>query len=176
MDTALGIGNNKMLSSISFKQSRDSESCCTCSSDNNLERSKFFFGNLQSIDQSSKNNDSRSMLIIMKNRDIEPFFELFFNIKAVRSSNIFQINPSKTRSNTLYGRNNFIRILSVQHEGNRIYITKSLEQHSFPLHHWQSCKSSDISKSQNSTSITHHSNTSAFPSVIISFFWIFCDL
>ena len=176
MDTALRIGNNKMLSTIGFEQSRYGESCCTCSSDNNLERSEFFFGNFQSIDESSKHHNSRSMLIIMKNRDIEPFFEFLFNIKAVWSCNIFQINPSKTRSNTLYGRNNFTRVLSVQHEGNRIYITKSLEQHSFPLHHWQSCKSSDISKSQNSTSITHHSNTSALPSVVISLFWIFCDL
>lgn len=63
-----------MFKTIIEKQSGNSNSGRTCAVDNNLAFFFLFAGQTKSVYYSGENNDSRSVLIIMENRNIENFF------------------------------------------------------------------------------------------------------
>ena len=58
---------------------------------------------MQRIDQSGRANDGGTVLVIMENRNIHQFAQLLFNDKAVRRTNVFQINAAKGRPQMLDG-------------------------------------------------------------------------
>src|SRR4051812_15554984 len=51
---------------------------------------------LKSVEESSQDNDSGAMLVIVEHGNIEALLQLFFDLKAARSRNILEINSTKT--------------------------------------------------------------------------------
>ncbi len=53
------------------------------------------FHQLQGIQQCSAGNDSRTMLIIVHDRDLQLFAQPFFNGKTFRAFDIFQVDAAE---------------------------------------------------------------------------------
>ena len=74
----------------------DCNTCRTCTVNDDFNFAHFFFNQFQRIDQRSRYDDCRTVLVIMENRNIADFLQFSFNLKAARSRNILKVDASET--------------------------------------------------------------------------------
>ena len=68
-----------------------------------------------------------AVLIIMKDRDVHNFFQLFFNVKTFGSLDVLEIDAAESRFQQFDGANDFIAILGVQFDIEYVNVGKPLE-------------------------------------------------
>src|SRR5690606_14649195 len=82
---------------------------------------------LARIDESRQHNNSRAVLVIVKNRNAE-ILQTTLHLETLWRRDILQIDASKHRRYALDGLYNFICILRVEAYGKCVYVRKSLEK------------------------------------------------
>ncbi len=112
------------------------------------------------------------MLIIMKYRNIQLFFQTRFNLKTLGRFDIFQIDPSKSGRNGFRHFNKLINIFAIYFNIKHIHIRKYFKEQTFPLHHGLACQGADISKPKNSGTIGHYGHQVSFGCIFIGVFQI----
>ena len=132
-----------------------------------------FACDFETVYETGKSDNSRSMLIIMHDRDIELCLESIFDLKTSWGREIFEINPSKCESDVFDGLYNLFGILCREYDRKRIDSSKFLKEYTLSLHDRESCQRSDISQSEDGRSIRDHRNGIGFESIEIGIFWIF---
>ena len=109
----------------------------------------------------------------MEHRNVHGFLKRFFDIKAFRPFDIFQIDTAKGRLKQLYCTDQFIGIFGVQFNIKNINVGKTLEQDAFPLHNRLSCKRADISKAEHCCSVGNNSDKISLGGIFISHIGLF---
>ena len=146
------------------------------SAEDNLYPVNFFPDNLQCVDESSSADDRCPVLVIVKNGDVHHFFQLFFDVKAFGSFDIFKVDPPERRLQHLHSFYNVIGVVGIQFNIEDINICESFEEHSFPFHHRLSGERPDIAKSENCGSIRNNTDKVSFCCVFVSVVRVGCDL
>ena len=113
------------------------------------------------------------MLVIVHQWNIQLFFQSFFYIESLWCFDIFQIYPSKSRRYRFHDFYKFIRVFFINFYVKNIDIRKYLEQKPFTLHHRLRSLRTDITKPQNSRSITDYSHEISFRCVFIDLGGVF---
>ena len=116
----------------------------------------FLADHFQGVDDACENHDSGAVLVIMKDRDVEKPFQSFLDLKAPGSADILQVDASEARGKISDGLDDFLRILSVQTDGNRIDTSEFLKKHGFSLHHGHGGVGTDISKPEDGAAVGDH--------------------
>ena len=88
------------------------------------------------VDQPGGGNDRRAMLIIMKDRDVHPFFQCLFNDEAIGCGNIFQIDAAKGRFQQFNRVDEALRIFGIHFDVDGVDVGESFEQDCLAFHHW----------------------------------------
>jgi len=78
-----------------MKELNTGDSRSSCSVQNNFASTNFSLGYDARIDKPSKCNNSRTVLIIMKNWNWHEFFKTLLNQEAIRCLYIFKIDSTK---------------------------------------------------------------------------------
>ena len=73
-DDAVDVTHNNIAETVGKQQFCDGYACRSGSVYNNFTGFLLLFNNFQGIDDTSKHNDGRSMLVIVEDRDIKKFF------------------------------------------------------------------------------------------------------
>ncbi len=107
---------------------------------------QIFADRFRSVDEACKDNDRGAVLIIMHDGNVERFDESAFDLKALRRSDIFEVNTSKRRRDRKHGLDNLFRILRVKYNRPRINPCKLLEDERFALHNRQRAIGANVSE------------------------------
>ena len=86
------------------------------------------------------------MLIIVKDRNIEFFFQAFFDLEAAWSRNVFEIDPAEGNRNVLDSLDDLVRIFRAQAYRERINTAKLFEQLGLSFHNGHCSGRTDIAK------------------------------
>ena len=108
------------------------------------------------------------MLVIMKYGDVQEFLQAFLNFKTARGGNVFQVNPSESRSDTHNRLNDLVRILCVQADRKGVDAAEFFEEDSFSLHDRHGSQRADIAKSKDCAAIGNNGNGIRLDCVFIS--------
>ena len=141
----------------------------------NFGRFLIFSGYFHSINDSGKNYDSSSVLVIMKYRNIQQFFQSFFDFKASWSTDVFQIDPSESRGDIYNCFDDLFSILCVKTDRYSVDTTEFFKKNSLSFHNGHCRKSTDITKTEYGTSVRNNSYSIGFHSISIGSLGIFCD-
>ncbi len=79
---------------------------------------------LQRVDDARKNDDGGAVLVVMEHRNIQRFFQPFFNFKAAGGADVFQIDAAEAGSDPGDGLDDFLRILGVQADRNGVDVRR----------------------------------------------------
>ncbi len=96
---------------------------------------KVFADNAQGIHQCGQHHDSRAMLIIMKDRDVQALFETILHDKAARAGDILQVDAAKAGTDVHTVSTISSGSVVARQSGKGVDAAKLLEQHGFAFHH-----------------------------------------
>ena len=147
------IRDSDIPETIGKKKFADGNSGAACAVYNHAAVLPGFARHLQGIDNTSENDDCSSMLVIMKYGDVQEFLQAFLNFKTARGGNVFQVNPSESRSDTHNRLNDLVRILCVQADRKGVDAAEFFEEDSFSLHDRHGSQRADIAKSKDCAAI-----------------------
>jgi hypothetical protein len=116
------------LGTIVLDQLHASDTSSSSSIADNFELGNVFSRDFHSIDQTSEANDGSSVLIIVENWNWHHTLKSFFNVEAVRTLDIFEVNTSERWMKILDNCDKLIWILAIDAEINAINISKFLEK------------------------------------------------
>ena len=122
------------------------------------------------------------MLVIVKYRNIHPFFEFTLHGKTTGGTDIFQIYTAESGFQSFHCRHEFIHIGAVvfvfhlaQTDRHGVDIGKVFEQHRFALHHRQTGFSTDIAQTKHGGTVAYHCHEVAADSIFPHIGGIFFD-
>ena len=87
------------------------------------------------IDKAGSGNDRRAVLVVMKDRNVHPFLQGLLDDEAVGRSDIFQVDAAEARSEQRHCIDEFLRVLCIDFQVDRIDVGEALEQHRLAFHH-----------------------------------------
>ena len=122
---------------------------------------------LQGVQQSSRNNDRRAVLVIVEHRNIQLFLQATLDLKAFGAADILQIDAAELRGQHFHRADHFLGVLAVQTDGECLHAAEFLKQGALTLHHGQTGGSADVAKAQHSGAVGHHGHHVAFKGIFI---------
>ena len=115
------------------------------------------------------------MLIVMKYRNIQKLLQTFLNLKAAGSAYVFQIDAAEAGCQISYGFDDLLSVLGIQTDGNCIDIAEFLEEDCLAFHNGHCRIGTDITETENRTSVGDDSNGVGFHGIFVSGFFVLCN-
>ena len=109
------------------------------------------------------------MLVIMEYRNIHGLLKTVFNIKALRSLDVLQVDTAEAWLQHFYSATDVIYILGIQAQRDSINTGKCLEENSFSFHYWQTSTSTDVAKAKDCSAVSDNSYHVGLGCIIINF-------
>jgi len=127
-----------------------SHACLSCWSRSIHHQFNIFFlltCNFEGINESCEADDGGTMLIIMEHWNVHLFLKIFFNIEAVWSLDIFEVDSSKRWLQMLDAFNKVVFVRCIDTEINWFNSGEFIEENSFALHDWLGGQGSNVAQS-----------------------------
>ena len=126
---------------------------CACAIADDLNIFQRTARKLARIDQTCCRDDGGAVLVIMKDRNVHPFFQRLFNDEAIGRGYVFQIDAAKCRFKKFDRINEALRIFGLHLDIDRIDIGEAFEQHRLAFHHGLGCQCTQIAHAKNRRTI-----------------------
>ena len=98
-------------------------------------RAEVAAGELQRVDQSGERDDRGAMLVVVEDRDVHQLAQAALDDEAVGRADVLQVDPAEGGPEVAYGIDEFVDVLGVHFEVDRIDVGEALEEHGLALHH-----------------------------------------
>ena len=170
-----GVAEQNILCAHALQETRDGHARRACAVHDDLHVLELLADQAQRIDKRGGNHNGRAMLIIVENRNIHAFLQRTFDIEALRSLDVLQIDAAKARRHELDGLHNLIDALRVEADGDSVHTRKPLEQDGFALHDRKACACADIAKTEHRRSVGHDSDHISLRRIVINLAEILLD-
>ena len=89
----------------------------------------------QGVNQCREHDDSRAVLVIVKDWNVQLFLQALFNLKAARGGYVFQVDSAESRLDVLHRPHNLVRVFCAQTNRKRIHARELFEEHRLAFHH-----------------------------------------
>ena len=116
-----------MLETVCKKKLGDCNSCRTGTVNDDIAVLFILACDLKGIDDTRKDNDGCSVLVIMEDRNIKKLLKPFFNLEASWSRYVLKVNTAEGGSNVDNSLYNFLCILCVKAYWESVNSAKFLE-------------------------------------------------
>ena len=112
-----------------------------------------FADDFESTEECCQSSDRSAVLVIVEDRDVHDLFQFVFDVIAFRGRDIFEVDAGEVLFQQFDGVDEFLRILGVQSDRDRIDLSESLVQCGFAFHDRHSSSCSDIAHAENTGAI-----------------------
>ena len=155
IDHALDVGDPDVFNRKSQidQQFQTAQSTCTCTRHNHFAIPDILADDFQGIQNSCSDDDSRTMLIIVENRNIHSFPQFSFNIEAFRRADVFKIDTTESRFQGSNDIAQFFRIQFVDFQIENVDVGKFFEKNALTFHNRFGGLCSDIAKAQDGSAV-----------------------
>ncbi len=137
IDDPLSVAHDAivMLCAHRLQQFQTGDACRPCPVQHNPAIANLFARQFQRVDEASRTDHRRAVLVIMEDRDVHDLFQALFNDETFRSLDVFKVDTTKGRPHQGNRLDDLIRVFGVQFDIDRVHIGKTLEQDRLALHH-----------------------------------------
>ena len=113
------------------------------------------------------------MLVIVHYGNIQFFFQSAFYFEAFRCLDIFQVDTSKSRGNSLYGLDEFLGLLFIYFDVEYINTCIDFEEQSFAFHYGFTAQGADVSQPEYGSTVRNNGYQISFGCVFVGILRIF---
>ena len=156
-----------------FVQIQAAHSRGSGAADNDTDDLDGFLGQFEGIQQGSSRNDSRSVLVVVHDGDIQFGLQSAFNFKCLRGFDVFQVDAAERRRNGLNGGDELLRIARVHFNVKHINVGKYFEQHALPFHHRLARLGANVAQPEYRGAIGNYRDQIAFGCVVVDVLFVF---
>jgi hypothetical protein len=107
------------------------------------------------------------VLVIVENRNVQLLAQARFDFKAARRGDVLQIDAAEGRGNRFHRADDFLDILRVQANRERVHVRELLEQDGFALHDRHRCQRTDVAQTQHCRAVRHDCDEVALRGVTV---------
>ena len=111
---------------------------------------------LGGVDETRPGNDGGAVLIIVKDRDVEPVSQHLFYIEAVRCTDVLQVDPPHRRRQQFAEPDDVVGVLGVDLQVIDVDVGEPLEENALSLHDRLGGKAPDVAQSQHGRAVGDH--------------------
>ena len=127
----------------------------------------FLSGHLQGIHQSGTGDDSRSVLVVVHDGNVQFFFQAAFDFETFGSFDVFQVDAAESRSDSFHCCNEFFRIFLIHFNIEHVDTCINFEKQSFTFHYGFAAQCAYVTQSEHSCTIGDNGNKIAFSCIFI---------
>src|SRR6266849_2078454 len=102
------------------------------------------------------------MLIVVKDWNVEFFFEPVFDLKTARRGNVFEVDAAESGSNIFHGAYDLVRVFRAQTNRKGINAAKFLEKHCLAFHHRHGSGWANIAEAEHRSAIGNNGHCVLF--------------
>ncbi len=110
---------------------------------------KFPAGELQGVQDAREGDHRRTVLVVVKDRDVELRLEVFLDVEASRGRDVLQVDAPEGGGDQSHRLDDHIGVFGVHADGESVDAGEALEEDAFPLHHGQRRVGADVAEAQN---------------------------
>ena len=144
--------------------------------DNYFDFFALFAHHLEGVGHARQGNHRRTVLVIVKYRDVAQLLESGFDFKAAGRGNILQIDSAETAGNEVNCTHNFVYVLAFDTKRKCVHAAELFKEHAFPLHHRHTSLRPDVAQAQHSGAVRDHSSHIPAAGQLIGLIHIFLNL
>ena len=177
VNDALGVAEDHILRRKPHRLDEfdTGDACCAGAVADELGRLHIASGDFQRVDQAGCRNDRRAVLVVMEDRDVHQFAQPLLDDEAFGRLDVLQIDPAEGGSEEAYAVDEFVGVLGIDLQIDRVHIGKALEEHGFAFHHRFRCQSTEIAEPKDCGAVGDHRHHVAARRIVESAAWIFRD-
>ncbi len=127
----------------------------------------------QRVEQACADDHRGTMLVVVKNRDVQTLLERLFDHEAVRRGDIFQVDAAEGRRNVNHSFDEGLDAGRVDLDIEHVDIGKALEQDALPLHHRLARQRPQIAQAKDGGAVGDYRDQVALVGVAVGVFRIF---
>ena len=121
--------------------------------DHDTDILNFSARDFQAVHETGRGKNGRSMLVVMKHRNIHFFFQAFLNIEAFGRLYVLKVYPAECRFHGLHYLAQFIRVGNSQFNVKNIHIRECFKQDGFSFHNRLCRSGTDVAEAENSRAV-----------------------
>ena len=121
--------------------------------DDHLRRFHRLADDLQRVEQRRRDDDGRSVLIVVENGNIADFLQPALDLKAARRGDVFQIDAAEAAGNQVDRPHQLVHVLRAHAQGEGVHAREFLEEHTLALHHRHARLRADIAQTEDRRAI-----------------------
>ena len=122
-----------------------------------------FADDFESTEECCQSSDRSAVLVIVEDRDVHDLFQFVFDVIAFRGRDIFEVDAGEVLFEQFDCVDEFLRILGVQSDRDRIDLSESLVQCGFAFHDRHSSSCADIAHAEDTGAIRNDGYDIASP-------------
>ena len=121
----------------------------------------------QGVEQTGGDDDGGAVLVVVENRDVEPFAQAFLDLETARRRNILEIDAAEAAGDVGHGLDEGIGVGGGYLDVEDVDVGKGLEQHGLAFHHRLAGQCADIAQAQHRGTVGDHRDQVALGRVAI---------
>ena len=124
-------------------------------------------GQFERVDQAGGRDDRGTVLVIMKDRDVEQFAQLLLDDETLRRLDVFKVDAAPALAEQLHAIDELVRIFGRDFEVDGIDIGEALEQHRLAFHHRLRRQRAAIAEAKDRGAVGDHRDEIALGGVVV---------
>ncbi len=122
--------------------------CCTRARCADLHFGDIFANELHGIEDGCSDDDRRAVLVVVEHRDVHPSPQVLFDVEAIGSLDVLQIDATETRLKRCNDLDEFLRVGLVHLDVDAVDPGEFLEENRLAFHDWLACQRPDIAQTE----------------------------
>ena len=133
-------------------------------------------GDLQGIEQGGQAHHRGAVLVVVKDRDIQPFAQSSLDFEAPGRGDVLQVNAGKNRRDVFHHLHDPVGLLGADADGKGLHPAEGLKQDGLAFHHRQRRPGADIPQTQDRAAIGDDGHQVVLAGIVIGGHGVLEDL
>ena len=130
---------------------------------------------LQGILQTGSRDDGCAVLVVVHDGDVERALQAVFDVEALRSLDVLEVDTAEGRSNPLHGFAELLRVFLVDLDVEHVDTAVNLEEQALALHHRFATHGTDVAQTEHCRAVGDNSHEIALVRIFIGVVRVLLD-
>ena len=164
---ALAVGDRDVADAGLAQDRRHRDPRCAGARHDGAQVAQDAAGEQGSVAQRGEHDDGRAVLVVVEDRDVEPFLERPLDLEAPRRADVLEVDAAERRRDAHDGLDDVVDVVRVQADRHRVDAAELLEQHRLALHHRQRRGRADVTETEHGGAVGDDGDDVRLPGQVV---------
>ena len=127
----------------------------------------------EGVQQTGGGDDGGAVLVVVEDRDVQPFDELLLDLETLRGLDVFQIDAAEGGRDVRHGVDEGVHVLAVDFDVEHVDPGKAFEQHGLAFHDRLGSQCAAVAQAEDGGAVGDYGDQIAFVGVAVGLVQVF---